>query len=66
MLDKITKYINVNEKQIILGQNNSGIWYCKELPCKNLDEVKDNINKINEALNEANIKEEEEKKTPKN
>jgi len=55
MLDKnITRYTTINEKQIILGQTSSGVWYCKELPCNTCEEADVNIGKINSVLNKYN------------
>lgn len=51
------KYILLNDKKIVFGQNNSGIWYCKELPADTLDEMDVLINKANVILNKYNIKE---------
>ena len=48
MLDR---YIKINDKQIIAGQNSSGIWYCKELPANTVLELKHLINEINIILN---------------
>ncbi len=59
MLDK---YIKINDKQIIAGQNSSGIWYCKELPANNTSELDQLINIINSILNKYNSEVEVKKK----
>ena len=51
MLDK---YIQIRERQIICGQNASGVWYCKELPCDNTCELDKKISEINKILNKYN------------
>jgi hypothetical protein len=61
MLDK---YIKINDKQIIAGQNSSGIWYCKELPANTTTELDGLINIVNSILNKYNS-EVEVKKKPK-
>jgi len=48
------KYIVINETKIICGQNNSGIWHCKELPANNPKEMDALINEINTILNKYN------------
>jgi hypothetical protein len=52
------KYITINEAKIICGQNNSGVWYCKELPADSTKEMDALINEINTILNKYNIKKE--------
>ena len=49
------RYIQIDNKTILVGQNNSGTWLCKELPCKTIDEIDESIPKINEILNRYNI-----------
>lgn len=51
MLDK---YIKVNEKKILAGQNSSGMWLCKELAADNTKELKTLILDVNKILNEVN------------
>ena len=51
------RYITVDNKTIIVGQNNSGTWLCKELPCRSVAELDDFIPKVNEILNRYNIQE---------
>lgn len=53
MLDK---FINIRDKLIICGQNNSGMWYCKEVSADTTQELKIIINDINNLLNEFNNK----------
>ncbi len=60
MLDKITKYVKINDRPIVVGQTSSGIWYCKELHCQEVDELNGLIGKINKILNDYN---DESKKT---
>lgn len=52
------KYMILNNK-IICGQNNSGLWYCKELPVDNVHELDALISKINGILNKYNVGAEE-------
>jgi hypothetical protein len=59
MLDK---YIKINDKQIIAGQNSSGIWYCKELPANTTSELDNSINIVNSILNKYNSEVEIKKK----
>jgi len=55
VLDKnITKYIKINERQIICGQNSNGIWYCKELPCDQIDQLDSLIGEVNKVMNKYN------------
>ena len=55
MFDKsITKYIKINDKQIICGQTSQGIWYCKELPCQEINELDALIGEVNIILNKYN------------
>ena len=69
MLDKnIQKYISINDRQIIVGQTSSGIWYCKEIPCENCKDADVQIGEMNKVLNKYNKKEKtplKEKKTLK-
>jgi hypothetical protein len=55
------KYITIKETKIICGQNNSGVWYCKELPADNTKELDSLINEINIILNKYNTAKKEEK-----
>ena len=61
MLDK---YIKINDKQIIAGQNSSGVWYCKELPANTTSELDQLISIVNSILNKYNS-EVDVKKKPK-
>jgi hypothetical protein len=56
------RYITIKEKMIICGQNNSGLWYCKELPADTTAELKVLIGEINGILNEYNNKTKKEEK----
>ena len=47
-------YNKINDKQIILGQTSSGIWYCKELPCDCVKQADKKIGEINKVLNKYN------------
>lgn len=52
MLDK---YIKIGERTtIVVGQNNSGVWYCKELPAKDVVELGVLMSAISKLLNEHN------------
>ena len=51
------KYIVINESNIIVGQTSNGVWYCKELPAKNTQELNLLINDVNSILNNYNSKE---------
>lgn len=51
MLDK---YIVIEEKDIVVGQNASGIWYCKELKAKTIEEAGNMMIDMNRKLNSAN------------
>jgi len=63
MLDR---YIQIKDRQIICGQTSSGVWYCKELPCENTNEVKQLIGELNNIFNEYNKQNGKERKaTPK-
>lgn len=48
-------YNKINDKQIILGQTSSGIWYCKELPCDCVKQADKKIGEINKVLNKYNV-----------
>jgi hypothetical protein len=54
-------YKTINEKQIILGQTSSGVWYCKELPVKCVKEAEEKIGEINRILNQYNTCKKEKK-----
>ena len=55
MLDKnITKYIQIRDRQIVCGQNSSGMWYCKDLPVETTEELEKQIGEINRILNKYN------------
>ena len=54
MLDKINKYIKINEKNITAGQTSTGIWYCKEVKAEHPTELKNLIGEINDILNDYN------------
>ena len=56
------RYITIKEKMIICGQNNSGLWYCKELPADTTQELKILIGEVNVILNEYNTKTKKEEK----
>lgn len=56
------RYITIKEKMIVCGQNNSGLWYCKELPADTTAELKILIGEINGILNEYNNKTKKEEK----
>lgn len=60
-------YNKINDRQIILGQTSSGIWYCKELPCDCVKQAEKKIGKLNKVLNEYNqcINKEKKEKKPK-
>lgn len=51
MLDR---YITINENKIICGQSSGGIWYCKELPAKDTNELDHLIGLVNGILNKYN------------
>lgn len=53
MLDK---YIKINDRLIICGQDKDKLWYCKEFPAETIDEVKNTIKELNKVFNEANKK----------
>lgn len=55
MLD-VNKYIQIKDQTIIVGQNAAGNWYCKELPCESINQLKYMIQEVNKILNEANHK----------
>jgi hypothetical protein len=55
------KYIMIRDSKIICGQNNSGVWYCKELPADNIKELDSLINDVNCILNKYNIEKKKEK-----
>ena len=59
MLDK---FINIKDKMIVCGQNNSGVWYCKEVAADTTQELKVLIGEINVILNEYNSKTKKEEK----
>ena len=64
MLDKnVTKYININEKMIIAGQTSGGIWYIKELPANNTQELEQLIGECNKICNHYNQQNTNVKKT---
>jgi len=54
MLDKIEKYIVINDEKIYVSQNSSGMWKCDKLPCTDTDDVKHKISIMNRILNDAN------------
>lgn len=54
MLDKIEKYIVINDEKIYVSQNSSGMWKCDKLPCCDTDDVKNKIGIMNKILNDAN------------
>ena len=54
VLDKITKYINMNDPKYTWGQKADGTWYCKEFKTDTIDEGKNDIDSINKMLNPFN------------
>ena len=48
------KYLILNDSHIIAGQNNQGVWYCKELPAKDIRELDSLIGEVNRVLNKYN------------
>ena len=50
------QYIQIKDRQIIAGQTSGGIWYCKELPADNPEELKKLIGEVNKILNNYNTK----------
>lgn len=63
----LERFMKINDKQIILGQTSSGIWYCKELPCNCIKEAEKKIGEINRILNIYNeCKKKEQKKETQN
>ena len=48
-------YNKINDRQIILGQTSSGIWYCKELPCECVKQAEKRIGELNKVLNKYNV-----------
>ena len=63
MLDKIEKYIVLNDEKIYISQNSSGMWKCDKLPCNDIDDVRSKGAEMNKVLNELNTPKKE-KKTP--
>ena len=51
MLDK---YIKINDKLIISGQDKDKLWFCKEFPSDNTKDVDKTIKELNKIYNEAN------------
>jgi len=58
------KYIQKNEKKIIAGQTSNGVWYCKEIIAETPTELKLLIGDVNKILNDYNMDNKKEKKTP--
>lgn len=50
----LDKYIKINDRQIISGQDKDKLWFCKEFPADTTKEVKDIITELNKIYNEAN------------
>jgi hypothetical protein len=50
------KYITIKESKIVVGQTNSGVWYCKELPADTVKELDVLIGDVNGVLNKYNKK----------
>jgi len=48
------KYIAIKEASIIAKQTSGGIWYCSELPAKNVKELDALIGEVNKVLNKYN------------
>jgi transcription initiation factor IIF auxiliary subunit len=48
------KYIIIKDKNILAGQTSNGVWYCKELPAENTQELDLMINEVNTILNKYN------------
>ena len=48
------RYIIMNESHILVGQNNQGMWYCKELPAKDTSDLERLIGEVNRILNKYN------------
>jgi hypothetical protein len=48
------KYIVIKESNIIAKQTSNGIWYCSELPAKNVKELDALIGEVNAVLNRYN------------
>jgi len=60
-LIEIIRFIIKRETNILCGQNNSGMWYCKELPANSTKEMDKQINEMNRILNKYNMKKDGEK-----
>ena len=54
MLDKIEKYIVLNDEKIYVSQNSSGMWKCDKLPCQDTEDVENKIRIMNNILNKYN------------
>lgn len=50
----LDKYVTINERQIISGQDKDKLWFCKEFPAETTKEVKEIITELNRIYNEAN------------
>lgn len=50
----LNKYIFVNNEPIVVSQNTSGTWLCKELSANDTDELEKKIGKVIEVLNKYN------------
>lgn len=49
------KYITIRESKIVCGQRaTDGLWYCKELPADNSNELGELITAVNKVLNKHN------------
>ena len=55
VLDKVENYINIPDNGIA-GQTAAGVWYCKELPFKDAEDLKTKANKVVVVLNALNAK----------
>ena len=48
------KYITIKDASIVAKQTSGGIWYCSELPAKNVKELDALIGQVNQVLNKYN------------
>jgi len=62
----LNKYINIEEKDIEVGMNASGKWYCKSLKAKDIKEAGEKMLNMNVKLNLANMPDNGDKPGKKN
>ena len=63
MLDKITKYIKIENEKYRVKQNSDGTWICSDLKANTISELDLSIGEINRVLNKYNSKIDKCKKT---